>query len=149
VHDIAFRDLGTLLKSSHPYVERFKSNLGAIQDHLWEHLDATENLEQHAGLEVLSYLLELACQSQNILNIDLGRAGILALPKSWLLENIESVAESRLNLQAEWEYRRLLEIVWKLDRELVRKMILKGLDCPNIGVREAAEESKSELNKIQ
>lgn len=34
-------------------------------------------------------------------------------------KTLRALAEARLSLQDEWEYRRLLEIIWKLDRELV------------------------------
>jgi hypothetical protein len=64
---------------------------------------------------VLSYFLELACQAQNMLNIELGRASLVTLPRKWLLEKIEAAAKPLLDTNDEWEYRRLLEVYWKLD----------------------------------
>ena len=147
MRDLVFRDLNTLLKFTHPYIDRFKNHLGAIQHDLWEHLEVTPSLDPANSIEVISYLVELACKSQNILNIELGRAGMMALPLPWLLEHIETVAQSHVNLQDECEYRRLLEIAWKLNPGLVEILTMYGLGSQNISVRQAAEESMGELDK--
>ncbi|BAZ18106.1 hypothetical protein NIES4071_99890 [Calothrix sp. NIES-4071] len=39
-----------------------------------------------------------------MLNIELGRAGLLAIPKNWLLENIREAIQRVLNLNDYWEY---------------------------------------------
>ena len=148
MRDLEFRDLNTLLKFSNPYADRFKDHLGAIQHDLWEHLEVTPSLDLANSVEVISYLVELACKSQNTLNIELGRAGMMALPLPWLLEHLESVAQSHVNLQDEWEYRRLLEIAWKLDHGLVEILTMYGLGSQNINVRQAAEKSKCELDEV-
>ena len=62
----------------------------------------------------------------------------MALPLSWLWEHIEIVAQSSLNLQDEWEYRRLLEIAWKLDHESVKRLTMYGLGSQNISVKQVA-----------
>jgi hypothetical protein len=147
VRDLVFRDLDTLLQFSHPYIDRFKNHLESFQHDLWRQLEATPILDPSVSVEVVSYLLELACKSENILNIDLGRAGLMALPKTWLLEHVQTIAQSRLDLQDDWEYRRLLEVAWKLDRGLVEMLTEQGLSSSNVDVREAAKYSKDELDK--
>ena len=68
---------------------------------------------------------------------------MMALPLPWLLVHIETVAQTQVNLQDEWEYRRLLEIAWKLDRGLVERLTMYGLGSQNISVRLAAENQSS------
>jgi hypothetical protein len=43
--------------------------MNAFQAGLWEHLDAVPTLAPQIREAVLQYLLELACQAQNIANI--------------------------------------------------------------------------------
>ena len=145
MRDLVFRDLETLMGFSHPYIEEFKSRLDSFRPGLWAHLELVPNLDAQAGRAVLSYLLGSACQSQNTLNIELGRAGLLALPREWLLLNIEEAAEPLLRADDEWEYRRLLEVCWKLDGGLVRRLALGGVGNENPEVREACEEYLKEL----
>ncbi|HEX8905446.1 MAG TPA: hypothetical protein VF771_11415, partial [Longimicrobiaceae bacterium] len=76
----AFRQLPELLRLEHPYVEQLKEWMDAIEPELWRHPERTPSLAPEQGRAVVSGLLELACQCQNMLNIELGRAGLLALP---------------------------------------------------------------------
>ena len=46
----------------------------------------------------------------------------------------------------EWEYRRLLELYWLLDKKLVKRFALQGLKSENPDVVEAAEEFINKLN---
>ncbi|MCI0645539.1 MAG: hypothetical protein L0346_11720 [Chloroflexi bacterium] len=127
MRDLSFRSLDTLLQGSHPYVKRFKQDLDSIHENLATHLDQTPTLNSTAQSAVLEYLLSLACQTQNILNIELGRAGLLALPREWLITHLESAAGPLLESNDEWEYRRLLEVTWKLNSQLVRRFVLRGI----------------------
>ncbi|MCP4421756.1 MAG: hypothetical protein GY805_34520 [Chloroflexi bacterium] len=145
--ELAFRKLEILLQGSHTYVERYKQKLDSIRKNLWIDLNLVPKLSHQEQQLVVSYFLELACQSQNSLNIDFGRASLMALPKDWLLENIEGVFEPILQTNDEWEYRRLLEICWKIDRELVNKLVIWGLKNTNPQIEDAAKECLNELGK--
>lgn len=144
--DLEFRCLNALLQNSCTLVERFKRAFDSIEPNLCENFELTPNLEPEKGYLVISYLLEFACQCQNMLNIELGRAGLLSLPQHWLLQNIKEVIQRVLNLDDEWEYRRLLEVLWKIDKELVREFTVYGLNSHNVEVIEAATDSLHELN---
>jgi hypothetical protein len=122
MNDLTFRDLEELLHGTHPYIERYKHELDGVQENLWMHLETVPQLEEKEQQFVLSYFLELACQAQNILNIELGRASLVALPRNWLLEKIEEASKPLLDENDEWEYRRLLEVYWKLGEGLVRNL---------------------------
>lgn len=76
----------------------------------------------------------------------MGRAGLLVIPRNWLLENIKEAIQRVLNLDDEWEYRRLLEVLWKIDKGLVYEFTIRGLYSDNAEVRETARDSLDELN---
>lgn len=145
--NFVFGDLEMLLQGSHPYIERYKQGLDDIHKNLWAHLESVPQLSYQEQRSVLSYFLQLACQSQNALNIDLGRASIIALPNDWLLENIEEVSEPFLQTNDEWEYRRLLEVYWKLDRGLAQNLVIQGLKSTNSEIKDVAREYLDELKQ--
>ena len=124
----------------HPYEIDYRNQMDTFQKDLWAHLDLIPTLPTDTGHAVLSYLLELACQAQNELNIRLGREALLALPQMWLLEHIEEDAEPLIQLNDDWEYRRLLELYSMLDNMLARKLALRSIDNPDIGIREARQD---------
>jgi hypothetical protein len=66
---------------------------------------------------------------------------VLALPRALVLEHLERVAASALDLTDEWEYRRRLELAELLDVELVRV----GLASNDPDLREAAEDWQARL----
>jgi len=90
--------------------------------------------------------LELACQPQNVGLIVQGRSRVLALPREWVVEHIEPLAISVLNLSDYWEYRRLLELAELLDPGLLERFVSLGLGHPDPDVNEAAEDFRSELS---
>ena len=84
--------------------------------------------------------LEYACRCQSMRAINRGRAEILALPRTSVLEVIESVAAETLPLSEEWEYRRLLELYRELDAGLLQRLVASGLASTDADIREAAED---------
>lgn len=125
---------------SGPSGPRYKQQMNAFQEGLWQHLEAVPTLEPQTRDAVMRYLLELACQAQNINNIMLGRNALLSLPRDWLVQTIECYAEFLLELEDEWEYRRLLEVYEQLDDTLVHRLALRGLTSPDSEIQETAHE---------
>ena len=143
--DYAFRDLPTLLEGSNPYVDSFRAALSSFAPGLAEHPERVTELEPAGGEAVIATLLEYACQAQNILNIELGRAGLVALPRDWLLARIEPALEPLFATDDDWEYGRMLEVAELLDAALTRKLIRRGLESENEEIREAAEDWRDAL----
>jgi hypothetical protein len=96
-----------------------------------------------SSLEALRSAVELACQPQNTRLITAGRQQVLAMPRAWVLQEIEKVAAEALDLTDYWEYRRLLELAGLLDAELVRRLVSLGLGSSDPDVREAAEDFRN------
>jgi hypothetical protein len=77
----------------------------------------------------------------------LGRTALWAIPRTWLLDHIEAAAEPLLQLEEDWEYRRLIELYWHLDIPLVRRLAIHGLASQNSDIREAASECLEKLTQ--
>ena len=82
----------------------------------------------------------LACQPQNAWRILQGRTHVAALPRDWVLSNIEIVARSVLALHDSWEYGRYLELLDHIGaRDIVRSMVDEGLEHADPDVRDMAQ----------
>jgi hypothetical protein len=88
----------------------------------------------------LAIALKYACQGQSMRSISKGRNDISLMPIDWVRANIERIADSVLNLNDEWEYRRFLELCHELDQNLLRNLISRGLVSDNEEVREVAQD---------
>ena len=92
------------------------------------------------AIDNLREAIEMACQSQNANRIVAGRARVLAMPRLWILDQVERVAIETLALSDYREYRRLLELAEMLDPRLVQRFVALGIDSDDPNVREAAKD---------
>lgn len=122
------------------YEQLYRRRMDSFQTGLWQHLDTVPLLAESLAMEILGYLLELACQATHIENIMLGRTALLAIPRHWLLTHVEAAAEPLLLLNDDWGYRRLLEVYHSLDAGLTAKLVSRGLVSDNLDIREAAQD---------
>ena len=89
--------------------------------------------------ELLAEVRE-ACQPTYVPNIERGRRKVVALPRPWVVANIERVAAAGLDLTDGWQYRRLLELYSLLDRALVERLVKVGELSPDPEIAEAAQD---------
>ncbi len=111
--------------------------------------------ERATALKVINYLIEEERQNlfSELINlvsvghsdIKLVRDAILSFEKKWLLDNIETQAESVLENGADEEYRRLLELYIQLDDGLTQRLIAKALQHSDIDIQEVGEDFKNYL----
>ncbi len=111
--------------------------------------------ERATALKVIIYLTKE--ESQTLFNeliklasvghsdIELVRHTILSFDKIWLLENIETQAESILGNGPDEEYRRLLELYIQLDNKLTQRLVAKALQHPDIYIQEVGEDFENYL----
>lgn len=123
-----------------PYGQSMLDTLNEIEPGIWHNLHKISELPEAKSSKIINYFLELACKAQNMRNITLGREGIWSLPKNWISDRIERIANDSLDLEDEWEYRRLLEVFKELDIDLLNRLIERGLKSDNAEVVEAAED---------
>lgn len=87
-----------------------------------------------ATTDVAAELLRTACKAQNAANILLARRRLAALAPLDLV----ALAESTIDMNDEWEYRRLLELAKEVDEHALRRLVQWGLRHADDSVAEAA-----------
>ena len=120
------------------FVSAYRDHLNKLYPDLADNLHMLPSLDQSIVSLAVQLLLSYACQSSNTGNITLGRNGLKSIPRSWLLSNIEKEAQLILDMDDEWEYRRLAEVYFELDVDLAKKLAQLGQESKNEEVVDAA-----------
>ena len=102
-------------------------------------MDRVPQLDPETGRKVLRLFLELACQAQNALNIRIGRWGLAAMPRGWVLAKIGAEAEPNLSEGDSWEWTRLMEVCSYLDEGLMRTLAERAVRSKDPEIRECGE----------
>ena len=121
-----------------PFEEMLISELNKISGFNYEDISKLDKLPLETSLEVLKVLVGFACESQNTALIMLGRTNICKIDKSWLAKHLIEVAKSCLDLNDEWEYRRLFELVLEAVPELKQEVADIGFNSADDDIKEAA-----------
>lgn len=100
-------------------------------------VDLIIGLDSKTADDIVGCLLSYACQSQNDSPITLGRKYLTMLPKEWITERIIKVSPAALDLNDDWEYRRLMELSEMISKELLRWVHDQGRESDNPDVIEA------------
>ena len=120
------------------YISAYREGLNRLYPDLADNLHILPTLEQSVASLAVQFLLALACQASNSANIQLGLNGLASIPRNWLLSNIEREAQFLLDMDDEWEYRRLAEFYFELDVNLSKKLAQLGRESKNEEVVDAA-----------
>jgi hypothetical protein len=140
VNEAAFKSSFDKPQAGNPYLTTTIDWLNSIRTDLWDHLESVSQLTPTDRTKILTHFVELACQCQNMGNIQIGRYGLAALPRDCVLQDIESVAEPMLNIGDAWEWRRLLEVYSFLDNRLTRKLAERAVASDDQEIRIAGSE---------
>jgi len=101
---------------------------------------AVELLDPDQRQELLPELVALACEPSYVPTILRSRHLILEIPRGWLSQHIETVAEPLLSSSDEWIYRRLLELYAQIDQSVTLRLAKRAAAHPNSEIREAGAE---------
>lgn len=119
--------------------------INKIADEGYSNIKSLNELPIDKAREILSILLEFACKGQTHAYINISRKLILQIPLNWLLENFIIVVETTIDLNDEWEYRRLLELASYISKELLKWGVDIGLNSKDTEINEAAEDFKERV----
>jgi hypothetical protein len=120
------------------YEDSYRRRMSTFSDELWKRLEVVPTLPGDQAVEVVKYLLQLACQPSNAVPILLGRRSLVRIPRAWLIPRLDDAAVAALDLNDEWEYRRYLEVCSFIDPALAEQVAKRGLTSGNADVRETA-----------
>jgi len=101
-----------------------------------ENLELIEHIEDLKAELLISHLLELACTTQNIANINIGRYYLQNMPREWVKAKISGLIKPILIQGDYWEYIRCLELFSTIDEELTREITKKAIKHEDIEIRE-------------
>lgn len=79
--------------------------------------------------------------------IQIVRDAILLLPRAWVLQHVERVAEPILDTGTYDEYRRILELYATLSRDLALKLARRALAQNDIDIQEAGQDFVKRLGE--
>ncbi|OWK45776.1 hypothetical protein FRUB_02107 [Fimbriiglobus ruber] len=91
--------------------------------------------------------MHLACKPTYVPKIIQGRKQIEAMPREWVVQNIDRAADETLDLNDYWDYRRLLELLIIINaRDSFNRSIAVGLAHTDYDIHEAAEDFSGTLD---
>ncbi len=129
------------IMSCDKYTNKIIDEINEISDGLFDNIT---NLDQYAlstSKQVLKILIQYACLGQNCGPIELGRKKIgEIINREWLIQHFMEVADESINYFDEWEYRRLVELVYIYIPELKEKVLTRGINSVNEEIREVVED---------
>ncbi len=114
--------------------------LQKIDNFPYEDIKLLDKYPLEVSKQVLKVLIENACLGQNYEPIELARKKINEIDKSWLKQYFIEVASSCIDYSDEWEYRRLVELVFLVIPELKQKILEFGVKSENDEIREVVED---------
>lgn len=122
------------------YIQQQRDGLEKIRANALDELENIEQWPESEGRAALDYLISCACQAQNYHVISGGRAGLKRLPLPWLVARLPAQIAASINLEDEWEFRRLLEALEELSDELLLEYAALGLASSDSEIREASQD---------
>lgn len=114
--------------------------LQGIDNFLYDDIKLLDTYPLEVSKQVLKVLIENSCLGQNYEPIELARKKINEINKNWLRQYFIEVASSCIDFSDEWEYRRLVELVFFVIPELKQKILEFGLKSENEEIREVVED---------
>jgi hypothetical protein len=101
-------------------------------------------LKQSEQLQLFNELIFLSSFSHGA--VETVRKIILAMPKEWVINNIELIAEPIIENGSYDEYRRLLELYTEIDHDIAEKLAKRAAIHDDPDIKEAGEEF---INKLK
>lgn len=122
------------------YEEWFMEEIQSIHGFKYEDIKYLDKYPYLISRGVLKILIENACLGQNYAPIELARIKISDINAEWLKLNLLDVANSCIDFEDEWEYRRLVELIIDVIPELKNDILMIGANLGNKEVQEVVED---------
>ncbi len=122
-----------------PYDQRARDEFEAIAVGLSESFRSVSMLPDPDAERAVQSALRCACCATHARPIVLGREYLAEAERPWLVSRIERIAASSVDMNDDWDFRRLLELYRMLDAGLLARLVEVGLRSSNPGIVEAAQ----------
>ena len=89
---------------SDPYFRNFSDFMKSVDNgkSIMENWDLIEKAKDENSDKIISHLIDLACNTQNIANINIGRYFLQKTSKDWLMKRLERLVKSFLENGVRW-----------------------------------------------
>ncbi|MCH9647309.1 MAG: hypothetical protein K0U98_03660 [Deltaproteobacteria bacterium] len=122
------------------YFDRAMARLEAIKPGLSQDLGCSERLSLESARAVVAIAVELACLSQNVANIRIGRFIFRELPARTINEHLRPVVSELVDLEDDYEYTRLLEAIKPVSPANLEHYLRTGRDSSSAEIRDTSKE---------
>jgi hypothetical protein len=123
---------------NNPFLNDMSRKLNSLHPGASDRIDRIDELPDPVGRSIVNTLLQQACQSQHIGSITSARQAMLAIPPVWLSRVLHDAISDVVDLNDEWEYRRLIELLKELNSGLLRVYLDYGMESGSGAIHEAA-----------
>ncbi|HBL83292.1 MAG: hypothetical protein A2Y17_10255 [Clostridiales bacterium GWF2_38_85] len=130
------------------YASMIKETLDKISSDAFEKIDKIDRYPEEIGRKLFIVLIEYACKSYNLNPIMISRDLIKQIPEDWLYRHFIEIADKCLCYEDDWEYCRLLELLYLVAPKILKWAIDKGIDSSNIDIRDGAKYFNNKLNNL-
>ena len=128
---------------NNPFMNDLCRKINSLHPGAVDQLDRIDELPDSTRKMLVNILLKAACQSQNVGNITSARKMMLRIPPAWLASALHDAIEAVVDLNDEWEYRRLIELLKELKSELLIHYLDYGMAVGSSAIYEAAMDMKN------
>ena len=123
-----------------PYKERLRVRLDKVLTGIFDRLENIDSIDERKSREILIRLLQASCAVTHATAIVEGRKAFARLPVNWVTKHLPTIVDQALDLNDDWEFRRLLELLALSNPILLKVFVLKSLKSANPDIVEAGND---------
>lgn len=105
-----------------------------------ENWNLIEKAKDENSDKIILHLIDLACNAQNIANINIGRYFLQITSKDWLMKRLERLIKSFLENGDYWNYIRALELLSTIDKSLTKEIATKAIQHKDLEIQEVGKD---------
>lgn len=133
-----------------PYEEKIRKKINKIanEDIYFKPLEIMQKSEDVVD-GIICELLSNACCGQNVLPIEISRRLLRTFPIEWICCKIKKLVFQSININDDWDYRRLLELAELISKDLLIWAISLSDNSEDPDIIEASNDFKLNLNDMK
>lgn len=127
---------------SNPYFQNFSDFMNSIDNgkSILKNWNLIEKIKDENSDKIILHLIDLACDAQNIANINIGRYFLQSTSKDWLMKRLKRLIKSFLENGDYWNYQRALELLSTIDKSLTKEIATKAIQHKDLEIQDAGKD---------
>lgn len=126
---------------SNPYFQIFSDFMNSVENGalIIVNWNLIEKAKDENSDKIILYLIDLACNTQNLANINIGRYFLQKTSKVWLMKRLKRLINSFLKNGDYWNYIRALELLSTIDRSLTKEIAIKATQHEDLEIQDVGK----------